>query len=242
MIPGVARFLVRDGLTIDVAVEPDADPGTVALLLHGSARGALIHQRGELPLHAATLIPPGGNAALAICGASGAGKSTLAMELSRRNWMLVADDTTRATWSETHAMVWPSRDSIKLWRDACQAKEIDIAGLERVAADLDKYYLRVPARNAPVRLAAIAELATGEAPLSGRLTAGEKMALLTRHTFRPAYIRPLGRMADYARIVSRIAGACHIAQFHNSRTKPVTLLADAMEDFMRQLASADDSN
>jgi hypothetical protein len=233
VVPGVGRFLVSGGITIDVAAEPGADPGLVALLLHGSARSALIHQRGELPLHAATLVPPGGDAAIAICGASGAGKSTLAAALSRRNWLLVADDTTRVTWSGIYAMAWPSCASIKLWRDASEAKGIDIATLHRVAADLDKYYLRVPARDEPVRLAAIAELAAGEPAPSLSPNAGEKMALLTRHTFRQAHIRPLGRTADYARLVAHVAGTCRIMQFHGSRERPVAELADAIEDFMR---------
>ena len=59
VIPGLARFLVRDGLTIDVAIEPGADRDEVQEFLDGAVLGALIHQRGELPLHAATLVPPG---------------------------------------------------------------------------------------------------------------------------------------------------------------------------------------
>lgn len=173
-VPGVCRCLVRDGLSIEYAPEPDADPGAVILFLNGGARGALIHQRGELPLHAATLVPPGGDTALAICGASGAGKSTLAAELSRRGWLLVADDTTRVTWRETHAIAWPSRDSIKLWRDACDANDMDVAGLERVTAALDKYYLHAPTLNRPVRLAAVCELLfEGQQPRNA-LSPGEK--------------------------------------------------------------------
>ena len=68
VIPGLARFLVRDGLTIDVAIEPGADRDAVQEFLDGAVLGALIHQRGELPLHAATLVPPGAGAAIAIAG------------------------------------------------------------------------------------------------------------------------------------------------------------------------------
>ncbi len=88
MVPGMARYLARDGMTIDVAAEQCADEGAVDVFLNGAVRAALIHQRGELPLHAATLVPPGGNGAVAICGPSGIGKSTLAAALSRRGWLL----------------------------------------------------------------------------------------------------------------------------------------------------------
>ena len=66
------------GATIDVATVPGADAGAVELFLNGSARAALIHQRGELPLHAATLLPPAGGGAVAISGTSGIGKSKFA--------------------------------------------------------------------------------------------------------------------------------------------------------------------
>ncbi|MEI9990624.1 MAG: hypothetical protein WDM86_11350 [Rhizomicrobium sp.] len=230
--PGIGRFLVRGGLTIDLAADPGADPGAVSLVLHGSARGALIHQRGELPLHAATLVPPGGDAACAICGPSGAGKSTLAAELSRRGWTLVADDTTRVTWTAAGPLAWPSRDSIKLWRDACEAKGIEVARLEQVCAGLDKHYLRVPARDEPARLAAVFELLIDGADDVFFAANKEKMALLTRHTYRQAQIRPLGRIADYVRIVANVAGACRFQGLGGARIRPVTVLADAVESAM----------
>jgi len=159
VVEGTGRFRATGGALIEFVADPGADEGKLRLFLLGTARGALIHQRGELPLHAATLVPPGRNAAIAICGPSGAGKSTLAAELSRRGWVLVADDTTRITWNGGEAVAWPSRDSIKLWRDAFESSGIDVSRLERVARDLDKYYVRVPARDTPVKLGAIAELA-----------------------------------------------------------------------------------
>ncbi len=55
VMPGTGSFLARDGSTIEFAPEADADDGMITLFLNGTARGALIHQRGELPLHAATL-------------------------------------------------------------------------------------------------------------------------------------------------------------------------------------------
>jgi hypothetical protein len=234
-VPHIARFLVRDGKRIEVAVEPDADPGLVTLLLNGSARSALIHQCGELPLHAATLVPPGGNGAIAICGPSGVGKSTLAVQLSARGWILIADDTTRVTWNETHPMAWPSRDSIKLWRDTCEANNLDVTRLERVTMDLDKYYLSVPARQEPVRLAAVIELLVdgNRQQQQSALSPGERMAVLTRHACRQSYIRPLGRQADFARIVARVAGACRITRLAGARARPARDLADAIEQTVK---------
>jgi len=232
-VPSVGRFLVRDGVTIEVAPAPDADLGKVTLLLYGSARGALIYQRGELPLHAASLAPPGRDQAFAFCGAAGAGKSTLAAELSRRGWVLVADDTSRITWNTDHAVAWPSRGSIKLWRDACEANGLDVAGLERVTRDLDKYYLPAPARSEPVRLGAVVELLTDGQGQGDALSAGERMSLLTRHAYRQSYIRPLGRQADFVRMVGHVASACRTLRLSGARARPVRALADDIERMVR---------
>jgi len=230
-VPGAGRYLARDGSIIELVEEENADAGKVQIFLNGTARGALIHQRGELPLHAATLVPPGGDAALAICGASGAGKSTLASELSRRGWLLVADDTTRVTWDGAQAIAWPSRDTIKLWRDACEARGMDCATLEQVMRDMDKYYLRVPAREEPVALACIVELVTQGEP-EAVVSAGDKMALISRNTYRPHHIRPLGKQQDHVRAVAQIASVCTMHRIAGGGALPVGELADAVTQML----------
>jgi len=225
--PGVGRFLSTDGGLIEFSVDDEADQGMVALLLHGTARGALIHQRGELPFHACTLVPPGGTRAVAICGRSGAGKSTLGAELNRRGWTLVADDTTRVTWNNDHPLAWPSRDSIKLWRDACESAGIDTSKLVRVAQALEKFYIHVASVNEPIRLGTIIEL-TPDADTKA-LSAGDKMALVSRHTYRPSNIRPLGMQKEHVRIVSQTAAACTVLRLSNDRSKPVGDMAAIVE-------------
>ncbi|MDF2114889.1 hypothetical protein PY365_04850 [Roseiarcaceae bacterium H3SJ34-1] len=226
-IPGIARFRVRNGDTIEYWEEDGADPGLVQLYLHGTARGALIHQRGELPFHAATLVPPGQETALAICGPSGAGKSTLAAELVRRGWILVADDTTRVTSQDGQLLAWPSRDTIKLWKDACEAAQIEVSEADRVAKDMNKYYVRAPSTDWPVPLGSVVELIpdAGGAPLG----VGAKLALLTRNTYRLAQIKPLAVELHHVRMVSQIATRCRIIQLP-SKGLPVTELADLVEN------------
>ncbi len=232
VVPTVGRFRSRGGTDIEYTPEPDADSGAVTLMLNGTARGALIHQRGELPLHAATLVRPGSDKAIAICGASGAGKSTTSMELIRRGWQLVADDTTRVTMDGKRAVAWPSRDTIKLWREACEMHGIDIAALTRVTQAMDKYYVQVPARGEAVTLAAVFELDWDDGAPREPASPIERMAVLTRQTFRPHQIRPLGRTNDYVKIVAQIAQSCRIYRLHGARALPVGAFADAIEAFV----------
>jgi len=225
-IPGVARFLVRDGVTIDVAIARGASPWDVRIYLHGSVRSALIHQRGEMPLHAASLMPPDAQGAIAICGPSGAGKSTLALELTLRGWKLVADDMTRITVNEGRATAWPTAGSIKLWRDTCDAKGIFTAPLQRVRAGLEKLFVPVAGVCGPVPVTAIVALRLAEAAGLHTLPMPETLALLSENCCRPRQIRPLGRLAEHLAIVARVASACPVAELRGARDAPVEVLAD----------------
>jgi hypothetical protein len=90
-MPGRARLLVRHGREIIVDIDADND-GDWRLLLLGPVISFLFHQRGMLPLHAASLRI--GNTTIAIAGVSGAGKSTLTHALMRGGGTLLSDDLT----------------------------------------------------------------------------------------------------------------------------------------------------
>lgn len=229
--PMIGSFLVSGGTRIEYCPAAAADPGLVDLVLHGTARGALIHQRGELPLHAATLVPPGGEGAIAVCGESGAGKSTLAAELTRRGWLLVADDTTRVEASSGTVLAWPSRDSIKLWRDACETAGLAVEALRRVSGEIDKYYVPVAAAAAPVRLTGIVELHAGETRTIA--DGGDRLAIVARHTYRPNLVAPMGLSGASFAIAARTANACQAWQLRAGRGASLSASADAFEALCR---------
>ncbi len=230
--PGVGRILIRAGNSSDFVREKNSEPDLFALLLSGGARAAIIHQRGELPLHAASMVPPGGDAAVAICGESGAGKSTLAAELSRRGWTLLADDITRVNWNGDYPLAWPSWGSIKLWRDSCERLGIDPSGLPKICALIEKYRWTVSARDKPIRLDAVCELVVRMPPGLSSCSGVEKASKLFRHTFRPRYVAPLRRQGEHFRTVSRIAGACRFFDLNGARHVAVGDLADSLEQLV----------
>src|SRR5215213_168075 len=89
-VADAGRFLISQGRTIRVEALNGVDPRNVRLFLLGSAFGALLHQRGLLPLHANAIEVDG--TAVAFMGASGAGKSTLAAWFHDRGYRIIADD------------------------------------------------------------------------------------------------------------------------------------------------------
>lgn len=119
-VPEIARYRVRGGCSIVVDLEPNAPERNVRLYLLGSAFGALLHQRGSLPLHANAVEIDG--QAVAFMGASGAGKSTLAAWFHDHGYKVIADDICVVGFDgagEPH--VAPGLPRLRLWKEALEA-------------------------------------------------------------------------------------------------------------------------
>jgi hypothetical protein len=222
-VPGIARYLVENGTAINVAAEAGADPAAVTLFLHGSARGSLIHQRGELPLEATTVVAPNGNA-IALSSFSGLGKSTVAATLCRRGWTLLADDITRVTWSRGRALAWPSHDSLKLWRDACEQLGVDTAQLSPARRGMEKFHVKMPAATAPAVLKAVIRLQRDNFVKLGDVRASAPA--LSECTFRWRQIAPLGQQVAHEELVRQIAGVCSVLALTGAREFALDTLAD----------------
>lgn len=234
-VKGTGRFLISDGQRIEYSVEDGATDKDVAIFLHGGARAALIHQRGEIPLHAATLAHPQDNAAIAICGQSGAGKSTLAMTLITAGWRLVADDMTHLVKSDGQIMAIPSRPNIKLWQDACERFDLDIASMDPVKEGMNKFFVPVDAVGEPVPLRHVFFLdktTFNPDAETVALSISEKFALITSNVARPRQIDPLGMSARHMKAVTEIVQAVGIHQLLGARERsPAELMQEIVDTF-----------
>jgi hypothetical protein len=203
-IPGVARLLARDGTIVEIDAEASADRALIMSLVQGPVTAALIHQRGELPLHGATLVHPARGIAYAFVGPQGAGKSTLAFALAGRGWHLLSDDLTRVTTDQNGVRVWTGRSGIKLCADACDGFGLDRARMAALPGWRGKFLATVEPIEGGFPLGAIFVLNRGGAPASIEPGSASAMALLSMNTMRVHYVKPLGTAKAHLAAVVQI--------------------------------------
>lgn len=134
-VEGVADYLIEDGRRITIAPVLPADSSDIRLFLLGSGLGYLCHQRGVVPLHAATVEVDG--EAVSFAGPSGAGKSTLADAFARRGHRVLSDDVSPVDL--TRGVILPSLQRIRMWADSLDNAGFDTVALERCRIGLEKY-------------------------------------------------------------------------------------------------------
>lgn len=211
----VGRFLIRDGRQIIIDPAPAASERNLRLFLLGSAIGALLHQRGLLPLHA-NAIDLGGRA-VAFSGHSGAGKSTIAAWFHDRGHRILADDVCVIGFDEAgRPIAYPGIPRLRLWREALEASGRDAGAYDRSFDDMDKYDVptATDASPEPLPLAAIYLLRRageegGDAAID-RLTGVDAVDTLVSNTYRGAYLSTIGRTGEHLAACLRVARAVPI--------------------------------
>lgn len=196
-IEDTARFAISRGAEIVVDPDARASERNVRLYLLGSAFGALLHQRGLLPLHA-NAIRIGAGAA-AFMGRSGAGKSSLAGAFLDRGFALLADDVCVVTSGVGgRPMAEPGLPRLRLWRDAVEASGRDAAALELAFEGHEKFVVPTHAGQSRVavpltRLYLLDRLPEGETGQRiRRLTGVEALNTIMANIYRGQYLAPLG--------------------------------------------------
>lgn len=210
-VSGVARFLIRGGREIIVDAAPGASDRNVRLYLLGSALGAILHQRGLLPLHANAVEVDGG--AVAVLGPSGAGKSTLAAWFHDQGLRVLCDDVcVVAGIDDGCPTVQPGLARLRLKPDALGRSGRAPADFEPSFDDHDKYDVPITrdgeAGAAPLRaiyLVASAQDA-GEFRISA-LKGVDALGALVANTYRGGLIGMLGQQQRHLAQCLRLVGS-----------------------------------
>jgi hypothetical protein len=215
-VPGVARFWVREGTVIIVEPASGVAARDVRLFLLGSAFGALLHQRGLLPLHANAVEVDG--AGVAFMGTSGSGKSTLAAWFHDRGIRVLADDVCAIHFDhDGEPIVFPGLPRLRLWIDAIRRSGRAPDDFSRSyvgdAALLEKFDVPMALSGndqSAVRLGAIYLLDRGEALSIERLEGVAAADAVIANTYRGAYLSAIDRREDHWRSAIRLVQAAPV--------------------------------
>lgn len=201
----VGSFRITNGNLVEVDPDPACSESHLGVYLMGSCMGAILHQRGFMPIHGSCVTD--GSRSILITGDSGAGKSTLAAEFLSRGWKLLTDDVSAVYNVEGTPMVRSSYPSQKLWQDALdryERPESDIHSLyfnenrEKFGVDVSRYF-----QEGTAPLSMVIRLLPADAPCSiSPITDFAKVDQLMRNTYRSFMIAPRDRQRHFQRCVT----------------------------------------
>lgn len=145
-IKTLATYYVREGCVIIISPVSGKPFNDIITYLLGTVFGALLFQRGILPLHGSTVNMNG--SAVIFVARSGRGKSTLVRSLLKRGHTFLTDDLSAILFEKDGIpKILPGFPQQKLWADSLDemAVPVDKDSLVKVMGDMDKYC--VPSRE-----------------------------------------------------------------------------------------------
>lgn len=206
-VPGVATFRIAHGREIVIDPDPDSVPADLRLFALGSAMGALLHQRGVLPLHA-NGIAFGGTAAVAFMGPSGSGKSTLAGWFHDRGHPILSDDVCAVLRDEAGGFrVEPGIPRLRLWDEALRSSGRDRADFERSFSGADKYDVPIAHQAGALPLRAIYLLRRAARTRIVALTGVAAVQALAAETYRAGWLSRADRTGVHVAACAELARA-----------------------------------
>ncbi len=233
-IPGVARFLLLGGRSIVCEPEPHMPRDDVAIFLLGTVLGILLHQRGQVVLHASAVAVNG--KAVLFCGKSGAGKSTMAAALGQGGQPCVADDLCRITLrGDGEPIVHSDGRQLKLWAQTIDQLQLAPRSRVRVRRELEKYYVEHGgAVEAPLPIAAVYALREARPPHAAgiqRMSVLDGANAVRRHAYRGVLVERMRQREQYFRVATAVARSGNV--YHLTRPLAFAELPQSIANLRR---------
>ena len=193
-VENVGRYKILSGNRIIIDANPGVPERNIRLFLLGSAFGALLHQRGLLPLHANAADIEGN--AVAFMAASGEGKSTLAAWFYDRGYRVVADDVCVVGFDELgQPYAAPGLPRLRLWSETLEHLGLGTSGYDRSYVDpkaqFDKFDIPIASHSATshnIRLAALYVLDVADQFAVTRLKGLDAAEAIFANTYRGYFV------------------------------------------------------
>jgi hypothetical protein len=203
--------IIKNGNLVQYQADPENGDLTRLHVL-GSCIGALLFQRGLVPLHGNSIATSQGAAILA--GMIGAGKSATTLALLDKNHRLIADDISAVSFDDQQPRVVPGFPRLKLWKKTLDHFGKQSSEYARLRPELDKFHYPVDATFCSERqlLRAIYVLNPCESPgVTVRGLSGiAKLDAISRHLYKirledaarnwPVLMDKMCRLADSVKV------------------------------------------
>ena len=218
-IPDIARYRIDNGRDILIDADSGIPDRNLRLFLLGSAFGALLHQRGMMPLHANAVEIDG--RAFAFMGEPGAGKSTLAAWFHDGGFPIVADDVCVVRLDDDGiAYAYPGLPRLRLWQEALDSTGRESAHYERsyvgAAAQIEKFDVPIERSGAAASrlpLSAIYVLERGSDFSIERLTGVDAVEAIFANTYRGSYVAAASNQQGHWAMATELARNVPVYRF-----------------------------
>ncbi len=215
-IDNVANYLVKDGKEIFIEKNNSSvADNEIRLFLLGPVMGALLIQRGLLPIHGSAIENAG--SAIVFSGIPGAGKSTLAAAYLNTGNCVISDDISVINLNANNVpMIYPGFPQMKLWADAIryfgsdqQSKRILREGIQKFGIPVNNGYY-----NQPLPVKKIYILGTHNQPnfILNPLKGIDKFNTLKNNTYRWQFLKGLGKTKEHFSLLSKLAEYVDVAR------------------------------
>ena len=231
-LPKLGRFTVESGKRITVIHNSDTEPEETIPFVYGSCMGALLYQRGIIPLHGSAVLTEKG--AAVFLGVSGAGKSTTAAGLAERGYPIICDDISAVKMQGRKAVLIPSNADIKLWKKSLDMLEKSSDSLVPIRNKIEKYYLPLdsgslksdyPVNKIYVLHSHNEDIVKISDPLKGRA----KFNSAEHHAYRRKFIKGLNRRKEFFSIMMNLLSNAEVKKVTRPKAGYFKELIDRIE-------------
>lgn len=219
---GIGSFLVEDGqqVVFDPADERTQGERTVPRkvvrrLFANEMMGMVLHQRGELVVHASA-VAVDGNAAVFL-GPKGAGKSTTAAAFHAQGYPVLEDDLVGIRFDGEQPMVVPGVPQLRLLPDAIDALGVDGTTQPESEGDAEKRYKRIETVREPAPLTRCYRLRDGPELSFETVPPHEQVFSLISQTYTGGLLAETETTADNFRLCSGVAETTTFRTLHRPK-------------------------
>lgn len=243
LLPGIARYLVREGREVIIDPLDTGDAGSLRLFLLSMVLPAALHHRGKVLIHASA-IQVDGQLKLFL-GQSRAGKSSTVAALKARGYRVFTDDVCVLEEYPGEARIYAhaAYPMMKLWEETVDMLgDAGFAKTHKVRPQLQKFgqffHADFDPGAYPVESIYILQPLEGELPVPESLYGHQSLKGLeafekiSQHTYRSQFIRTEAQRIRHLGLISRLVQQARVTEVYRSKSKSTI---SGFADYMVQL-------